>query len=271
MISWNLWRRLRTPFVTHPIYKRVITSAAVLSPWYLTCVMVLIGPALIVPGVVFMSAAYGLNWSVQIALQIARQREIGLYDLIAVAPPGLFGMSQAITSACLHRNGSLEQMQSFGAWMLRGFFAVVLLMLGNSLNPAAAQSDPYELVTILLSVVTLIVAVYIDHVQSLVVAVLVGMLVPSYVEKRIEAGVAAFFTYALLQIMTYVIAIITGFSALPTILEGLRLPALVMVIALPLLRLLLFALIREVIIGYLWSLLVRETNPDPSQAPVMTG
>lgn len=269
MLSWRLWRRLNRSMPEHPAYQRVIIQQPQPMPWYAGCAIIVAAPFVLLPAMIFMSAVYGLRWVVQIAGAIAREREVGMYDLLALTPLGAFGIGWVITAAYLHRNESLEQIQSAGAWLMRGFFTLVLMLAAASLaitpvipgdaNPALGQF------IIPLYLVTFGLAVYLDHLQSVVLACIVGMLIPAYTSRRMDAGLSAFGIYLLIQIATYALTLLLGFSLIPALFDVIHWTGFGPTFMLPLIRLVIFWGGREVIIRYLWLRLVRETNTTLSE------
>src|SRR5262245_42171716 len=122
MLTWKLWRGLKKPISRHPLFQRIMAAPPQDMPWYITCAVIVVAPFLILPAIVFLSAVYGLRWAMNIAGAIAREREAGMYELVSLTPAGAFGSSRAIVAACLHRNESLSQIQSVGAWVMRMAF-----------------------------------------------------------------------------------------------------------------------------------------------------
>lgn len=268
LLTWKLWRWLKKPLVGHPLYQRIVTNPPFIMPWYLGCVLILISPLLLLPAMVFLSAVYGLRWAMQIASHIAHEREFGMYELLAISPPGRLGINRTIISACLYRNESLEQVQAAGAWMMRGFFTLVFMLIGASITGNFIPEDvtaPAGAVIILIYLFTMAAAVYVDHLQSIVLAVLVGMLIPAYATRRIDAGAGAFIGYLTVQIVTYAITLIMGFVMVPRLLEFGQATEVVSAVILPIVRFAIFAVSREIIVWRLWETIVRESNVMPSE------
>lgn len=237
-------------------------------PWYLGCVLILISPLLLLPAMVFLSGVYGLRWAMQIASHIANERELGMYELLAISPSGRLGINRVIVSACLYRNESLEQVQAGGAWMMRGFFTLVFMLIGASVTGNFIPEDvtaPAGAVIILIYLFTMAAAVYADHLQSIVLAVLVGMLIPNFITRRIDAGAGAFIGYLMVQVVTYAITLVIGFAAVPRLLEFSQTSDVFNAILLPFIRLAVFVVSREIIIWRLWEVVVRENNAMPSE------
>lgn len=242
--------------------------------WYVSCAIILVAPFLLLPAFVFMSAIYGLRWAIMIASTIAQERQTGMYELIALSPHGLMGCNRAISAACLHRYEFFEQLQSFGAWVMRLVFTLILMMAIQSLSPPiiVSQDNPNLNSFIAgLYLLTMAIAIYIDHVQSIVLSNLVGMLTPNYVTNRLDAGFGALMVYLLLQIVTYLVTLIAGFVVLPSLLQGLNLQSQLVTILLAPLRLVIFYAIREWIIQIMWKALQNELNASQSELDFITG
>jgi len=258
---------MKRPLTGHPLYQHIITQPPYIMPWYMGCVLILFSPVLLIPGIVFLSAVYGLRWAVQIASSIANEHESGRYDLLAISPPGALGIGLIVMSACLHRNESLEQTEAGGTWLMRGFFTVTVMLIAASLTPAIIPKDT-ELsggIIVALYLLTMALAMYIDHLHSVVLAAEIGILIPIYATRRLDASAAAFILYLVIQVLTFVLTLLVGFSIAPSILETLQISTVASALILPFVRLIVFAGSREVIVHYLWKKLVRETDATPSE------
>jgi hypothetical protein len=251
----------------HPLYQRIVTQPPYIMPWYMGCILILFSPFLLLPAIVFLSAVYGLRWAVQIASSIAHERESGMYDLLVITPAGALGIGRLVMSACLHRNESLEQTEAAGTWIMRGFFTVVVMLIAASLSPSIIPPDAELLGGVIVAVylLTMGLAMYIDHLQSMVLAVEIGILVPNYATRRIDASATAFILYLVIQVSTFMLTLLIGFAIAPRILEIFQVSGVASAFALPIVRLGIFAGSREIIIRYLWRTLVRETDATPSE------
>jgi hypothetical protein len=267
ILTWTLWGWIRKPVTGHPLYQRIITQPPYIMPWYMGCVLILFSPFLLLPAIVFLSAVYGLRWAVQIASSLAQEGESGMYDLLVITPAGALGIGRIVMSACIHRNESLEQTDAAGTWIMRGFFTVVLMLIAASLSPSIIPDNAELFGGLIVAVylLTMGLAMYIDHLQSIVLGAEVGMLVPSYATRRLDASAAAFILYLVIQVVTFMLTLLLGFTIAPKILEIFQVSSILSAFTLPVIRLTLFAGSREVIIGYLWKTLVRQTAATPSE------
>ena len=271
MLTWTLWRALRKPPFAHPLYQQIIGRPASPMAASLSCVVVLVAPLLLLPALLFLSTVYGLRWAMQIASAIAVERETGRFDLLALAPDGAFGVSRAIMSAYLHRHESLSQIQSVGGWILRLAFMLTILLALTSLAEPILTTDYAPNVNeaiMVLYVVTMVAAIYIDHLQSIVIGLLVGMGLSTFAPRRLDASMGALLSYLLLQVAAYVVIVLIGFTLIPALLGAI--PAPYNTILLALLRLATLYLVRELLIRWLWSVVVRQTNAAASELEFMT-
>jgi hypothetical protein len=274
MLTWKLWRGLKKPAPRHPLFQRIMSAPPQDMPWYITCGIILVAPFLLLPAIVFLSAVYGLRWAMTIAGTIAREREVGMYELISLTPAGLLGSSRAIMAACMHRNESLAQIQSVGAWVMRMAFGLVLMLSTEMLSTPIIRYDVDPLLGQVITPIYLLMlgaAVYIDHVQSIVVSELVGMLMPIYTRRRTDAALSAGAVYLLVQTACYTLTLLLGFVVLSPVMEVLPILPQLRTILLPFLRVAIFYSIREGIIRVLWRRLVHETNAAVSEMDFMTG
>lgn len=273
MLTYKLWHGFKRPFPEHPLYQRVVTTPNKPMPWYVGCAVILVAPFLLLPAFVFMSAIYALRWAVTIATTITHEHETGMYDLVSLTTSGPIGCCRAISTACLHRNESMEQIQSPGAWIMRIVFSLVLMLSVASLTQPILVSPSNPNLNLLLSAIYLLlmaVAIYIDHVHSIIVGILVGILTPTYATNRLDAGFAALLVFLLIQVTTYMLTLILGFVALPNLLEALAISAPIMTLLLAPLRLVIFFALREWLVRVLWKVVVKETNAAPTELDFMT-
>ena len=273
MGTLSLWRGLKNPPANHPLYQRIMAAPPQAMSWYSACAFLMVAPLLLVPAMVFMSMFYSLRWAVVTSGTIAKERELGRFDLIAMSPAGAFGTTWAITSAFIHRNHSLEQIQSRSSWIFRLVFATVFLAsVGNfveSLVPFGTRGALLAIIP-LVYLFTLAAALYVDHLHSVAAGVLVGMLMPTYTQNRLDAGAGAFLMFLVVEIIIYTFTVFLGFSLLPTIFISLEVPSAAIALVLPFLRLGIFYLIGEGVIYGLWRILVDRLNVSASEVESMT-
>lgn len=273
MLTWKLWRGLKAPPTGHPLFQRIMAAPLRPTPWYVGCAIILLAPLLLLPAILFTSAFYSLRWAINISSMIARERETGMFDLVALSMTGAIGASWAIGTASIHRNQSLQQIQSPMSWVVRfGFTLLLLASLVNFVVPLMPSGTFIGIQTVIpvLYLLTLALGLYVDHVQSVALGALVGMLIPTYTRSRIDAGVGALIGFLLLQVITYALTLLIGFVLIPGLFPVFGNEPLIAAIALPLLRLLIFYAIREGIIVMVWRVLVERLNIAASEMVYVT-
>jgi hypothetical protein len=273
MLTWKLWRGLKAPPTHHPLFRRTLVAPLRPTPWYVGCSVIIVAPFLLLPAILFTSAFYSLRWAITVGSTIAREREAGMFELVSLSVDGGIGASWAICTAAIHRNQSLEQIQSPMSWIVRlGFTLLLLSSLGNFVEPLVPRDADMSMQTLipLLYLFTLSAALYMDHMQSVAMGSLIGMLMPSYTRSRVDAGIGSLIVFLLFQVITYVITLYIGFSLIPSLLRSLEVASVTASISLPILRLGVFFVIREAIIHGLWRVLVERLNIAASEIVYVT-
>ncbi len=298
MISYRLWDALNHPPTHHPLFWRMIRSDTLvyfpashmalldkLSVIYLIAfvgallltnvlswaaqsallalLLVLLALPIILPVVLllrltlFSGSFYGIAWTARISQQISRQQQTGAYDLLALLPSGELAAAWAISVGCLYRRHRFTNAQEMRSVWLRIILFAVAVMMMSALLRNAPDIAPALLLGVLACVA--IVALQIDFIQSTILAVLVGMIVPTC--TRTEARLWAAGGFLVLQVITYMVAILTAVVMLP----GAYLLALTA-------SLVVFCAVREALIAGLWYGLLRLSNTHPDDLEcVFTG
>lgn len=288
MMTWKLWRALQYPPVNHPLYRRTITQRpaeglrleegiTLRLLWRIALPLVFMTifalTPIIVPLVVVTPVLLpvivnwcGIQWAVKAGSTIARENELGTYDVIAMIPCGAFGASWTIGSACVHRGSSFADLHTFVGVLVR-FLLVMLgiaLMIAIVIGINGRTQTAGATFIALISVAALVAAFYLDYVQSALVGWLAGMLVPTYVRNPIDARLWGFVCFLLLQVTAYLVTWLIGFVVIPALYQSLSFGGLYADLSVRVLRVPVFYLVREGIIGVLWYALVQRLNAIPS-------
>lgn len=150
------------------------------------------------------------------------------------------------------------------ALILIVLIALVLISNAGQVRPTKlAQEEAQRYATMIVHVGAVIGFIYIDHVHSIVLGCLVGILVPSYVNRRIEAQLATLGLYLTLQVSAYALAWIIGLVILPTIYD--ETASGLAQISLALMQLFIFYSTREAMITILWNKVVERLNITPNE------
>ncbi len=187
MMTRRVWRAFRQPPLKHPLFERLVTSAA-FSPafgplwwnnlaiqgqiWLWSLLFIVDVRAL--PLMVLSGTLYGALWAVSISGAILQERNSGTYDLLCVMPEGSFGVNWAICMSCLHQGEAFRQVNSQEAWTIRLMLMIPLIITANlALNRWLTDSP-----VALLWMGVLVLLFYLDHIQSIIMGTLFGLLAP---------------------------------------------------------------------------------------------
>jgi hypothetical protein len=129
----------------------------------------------------------------------------------------------------------------------------------GSFSQAANDRNSQQLVA-LMYVIGLGIAFYIDFFQSVVVAILIAMITPTFGRNRFETQALTVGGFLGVQILTYLTTLVTGFILLTSIFNVLNLNGLLGETLLLGLRLGVFVLVREAFIVYLWQFAHQRLN-----------
>jgi hypothetical protein len=132
------------------------------------------------------------------------------------------------------------------------------------LSTAARQDafDLYQFSRLLIEIITLAAASYSDHVQSVVLGSLVGMLAPVCNRTRVDAHVWPVLLFLALQTVTALVPLLTSLVIVPAVYQALHLTGWYTAVSPPLIGLVMLYLLREGVITVLWRVLVYQLNAD---------
>lgn len=286
MVTWLLWRRLRTlphqqiPWWHQPEATKKprrwlqlligLTLATGVMIWLIQtpiAFLAILWILLALPfGFLFLNGLlYGLYWAVQISTTLAREYELGHFSMLSLTPHGGIGASWLWATTIVNRNNTLHKLHI----MVRAvvIIALLTLLLAFITVYISAQNSPSTRIasfgglTSIVLLALVVVALFFEHMQSIVIGSLLGMLIPARLPTVFDARIWSVGVYLLLQL---------GFYALMVIAIGI-LPLLFRLIGFVgnwadlihgLLLLLIFFALREGIIRLLWRNLNYQLNAD---------
>jgi hypothetical protein len=188
------------------------------------------------------SSVYVVAWAMSTSDAIIREQERHTYDLFCLAPSGALGANLAICTAVLHRDDTLGWLgvlrKLLSAVLLIVLFSILLTTISRQIIP-----DGFEVLRLSLDMVALVIVSYVDHVQSVVLGSLVGMLTPIFSRTRYDATVLAGGLFLAFQAITLLVALVLLRGSL-------------------MITLLVFCLTREFFIALLWRVLAYCLNAD---------
>lgn len=297
MLSWSLWKTIKNPPVGHPIFQRVSVEQPVAIPriasrhtirlaqfllGVLAAILLIQNPQLIL--LVFMGSAflvlsilviplllpiavfaYGAFLAATISNLISTEKEAHTYSLLCVSPGGSLSINWIIGSGVLHRGQTFDWLHAairtvliialFGMFVIVGIIIAlaVSMLFGNDVRgfPDALRTS--------IELFAMLGIFYSGYIQSLVLAVIVGVLVPHYDIRKRDAQPTAATGYLALQFGTYLTAILIIVS-LNNHFHGHSMEADLL---LPPLYFIITYGIREVAIRWLWHQLIYRLNATP--------
>ena len=297
MITPRLWRALHHPFST-VMYRRFVTAkphrhlpqqvtdilhrfwTSDLVPLSVLFGLLLLGITggmdLVVAVLSLLPLSFlasgtitGMLLTSSVSNTIASERERGHYELVSVTPVGSVGASWEICHQTYRDNRLLQSLKGilFGIHLLAFFVGVLFLIFAVGLWAAlvstnSRQYDPTEYASIWHMIIfyfSILVAVRIDAMQSIVVGGLVGMISPTYTSNQLDARGIAVGVYLLIQFFYYSAAAVVCFRVIPWaydvtgVTKGVEATVIQVVV---------FFLMREAVIYVLWHILAYRLNAN---------
>lgn len=217
------------------------------------------------------------DWFVapRVSEAIAREYMHKTYDLLIMSPLGNLGAFWIISGARLGRNRSKAPKKNTNPKKTRfliGTMLILLFVICTWIAALALDIDIYNLSTlpvtmwivVLIYGITTMLAGLCELEQTPAIGTLIGMLAPTYLRRPFEAQAAALFVFVVMQGIAYGFIYVVGFLLLPQIIEALN-AGLIGAIALPILRLLVFAVVRESVVAGLWRSLSHRLRAHDSE------
>lgn len=277
MISLRVWRALNSPPGVHPLFQRTVLLPANVPRHYFTLanstVNFVLGighhaPTLLLlfmpPILSLIGIGYGLECALRISTAIARGVEDNTYSLLALTPGGPINASWVISASALYRNRDFDRLRTtiYGTLIfslaLAPLYTLFSLVFSVDINGHFMSSA--DVFANFVNFLTTLAVVYLEYIQSTVQGVLVGILIPSYVNNRLDANLYALGSFLLLQFAAYSAFILAGFGILNALIDRLPVHEGAALILLALLRIVTFFAIREVILNGLWRLVATRLN-----------
>jgi hypothetical protein len=199
----------------------------------------------IVPMVAFIGPVYGMAWVIGISEHLARTREGGTLDLLSLTPSGPLGASLTLAIASMYREGALVRINQRSTWA--GRVAAVLLVAYAVIATQVNGGAP--VLGLLMTTFILTAALYPDHVQSISLACITGILAADFGTRQHNAQWLAFLLLVAVQAAVYGAAL-----TLYLLLTGDDLHMAAAAVA----AVALLLLARELLFGLLWRALVNR-------------
>lgn len=284
MLLWRLWRAIQNPPWQQPIYRRGFLQARLQSPrvtgTFFPWMMMLAGigfcsastwpwlPNLIIVGMFLINIVYALTSGAAVSHAIATEKMSNRYPLLASSPSGTFGIAWATCVTRLHRRSSFAWVPFFvrliSIVVAVTLFIIVLMTLLVASSGRGAQASA-ELNTMILQQATgavgLVVLFCFDHFYSLVTAAMFGMLVPIDEANPYEAQIRSLSSFVVVQVSVYVVCFVVFFG-----MQNAGLAGVIGTLEQIIVTAVVYILLREVILRWLWRVLVTYLNAAMPEA-----
>ena len=293
MMTWKLWRMLKIPPGGDPIFRRSSQYHQSPGRWlqYLDFVSSLViitaivaylrasllasssglSPIILFVGFLILGGSiHGVDWALAISDTVAQARTNNTLDLLSATPRGAIGAIWSLALSQIHHASSFYSRYarrrriffSLGAVLLVLILALGGMVLTTTNANVRSLLDLSALVVGVLSSFALLVATYVDYIQSIVVSLLVGMIAPSFSRQRFDAQVLGLGGFLVAQFGTYIATYLVCFLILPSIGQAFSVDSITLELILLLPRLFVFFLIREALIVLLWRWLILQFNEE---------
>ncbi|MCA9915982.1 MAG: hypothetical protein KC496_21655 [Anaerolineae bacterium] len=291
-LTWKLWNALYYPPRKNPLFRRMMDRQRWRLPTAWLTGLVILGfgagcalffrfPELAlalafslgIGAPISMIGAHGsilaLWWAWHISDTLLDARREQQDDLLGMLPGGLLGAGWLISAGLMHRGDWLRQAHSFMRPVLLMVVGLLVILVLVSLAWLALAGRPITAngLTLIIGVYSLIalgLAFWFDHIQSILLAPLLGLLLPQVLRDRFLIRAVLLLGFPLLQIGTLLLAytiyrlwVLLIFSLMQSILLGY---ALAMGLGL-----LTVFLMRETLLAFLWRAVLHVYGADPQE------
>jgi hypothetical protein len=220
----------------------------------------------------FNGTMLGIYWVSAITVLLAHHLGHKRAELIGTTPRSILGISWIIATVCIHRGDTLRTAYR----LIQSVAGTVGVLLGIALGFIAAnladsplRSSQVNLLVDILGMLGFVLVVWIDHIQSIVLAALVSILTPTYTTERPLIRIGAISIYVTIQMIFY--AVMIAFLrvcqlATAIIFDGLIAQRIMVIIVM----LIAFYGVRELLLSALYRLILKryEVTEDEFQGVV---
>lgn len=286
-LTWQLWNALRFPMRRHPIFNHARTpsdSSDVPSPFWrwlgriaLVCVilfammfpvptlMTSIGFAIGLPLllILFNGTALGIILVTGISKTIASAQKSTRFELMSVSAEGALGVSWLLATGTIHRRNWLKVIYRLVKWVVMLVLvllalAIFMLLLGTITSESELlRQQQLNVLRDVINMSLLVAVLWLDHVQSIVIAIVLGIVLPTIIRVEVQLASMATMIYLIIQCCTY-LAIFVVYRLIDIILSGLWGDMFIISIAVTFISIMTFYLTREAIIGVLWRIMLNK-------------
>lgn len=301
----RFWQALQHPPVHHSLFRRIaeqymfkeewtpfwlgwsqnrkILSSGVLTfifvvgiftvPQLLTFLIFILPIMATILYVVLHGTMIGLQQCLRISSIIARARERGMYDLLALAPIGAFGITWTLCTGSIYYDTTAGgSTAAHRVWISRILFLAVFLLIGlmSLATPRNTVGSPSgTLVLTLITVLLIGFSFFLDDMLSSVIGIQIGLIVPMLTTGIVNTRAVAAALFLLLQLISYLLAWVIGFIVLPEAALTLSISPFAGMLFLRLAQVAMLFLVRELIARVLWYVFRRLMDNDVTETATL--
>jgi hypothetical protein len=297
MISWQLWQALQRPPINHPLFKHTAgidrvsrrlmffaegLAPATLGTGVLLCAAMWFLPYMTIFAQLFLmwgtaplafimvnGTLFGAIWAATIGKTIAAEYTRKRYELLCLSPAGTLLTNWAVGTACLYRNQLFQFIHTQRNTIIFSVImpASVLLVIGFTLSAPPPRGA--VLVSNIIAYTIVIIAFFADYIYSMVLCSLAGMLAPALAPNSLNAPLWAIGIFLVFQILGYTAIFVLDLVALPVLFGVAQFHGVYAEVTLAVLRLLIFFVVREASVTYLWRLFLKRLNIEEPELLTM--
>ncbi len=288
MISFKLWRALSKPPRHHPLFQYVLTGSNREKPgvtsgfvvWVLMLVAfifiwsVIFKPVMgvILAMFVALNSVYATRWVLRISQTILEEKQTRRFDLLASLPIGLLGTSWALSTGAVHRRSSFRWLPylilmivTIAFIALCGLVTVTFTLLEELSNNQASFMANLDFVRIGIQIIPFVILFYIDHIYSILTAIIFGQIATIDIANIAEGQVRALIGFLAIQVVTYLFAFLIFMLGLPYFFSLWGLDEVGHLVLIALMGIAFFVVMREWTTYLLWIFLTKSLHADANE------
>lgn len=288
MLSLKLWRALRNPPRRHPLFQRVLVNARrdtiqITSGFVIFGIMIAFAlfvfsmlvqwlGLLIIAAFILLNSIYAARWAIRITTTILTEKESRRYDLLAALPTGLLGTSWALSTGAVHKRSSFRWLPYFVLVVVMitlvalGLLVTITLMLLEPIsNTESMLAAHLDFIYMGIMAIPFVLIFYIDHLYSILTAVLVGQVVTVDAKYTAAGQTYGVLVFMALQVLIYALTFGVAVLFVPALFSSAGLSGLLPLVMMSILGVFLFVLVREYTVQKLWQHLTTSLEADPQE------
>ncbi|GAB5490727.1 MAG: hypothetical protein Phog2KO_09420 [Phototrophicaceae bacterium] len=285
MISLKLWHALSKPPRQHPLFQYVLADSKREKPgvtsgfvvWVLMLASFMFVWAVIfkpVMGIILalfvaLNSIYATRWVLRISRIILEEKQSRRFDLLASLPIGLLGTSWALSTGAVHQRSSFRWLPYLILMVviiafiaLCGLITVTFALLEQLSNNEAALMANLDFVRIGIQIIPFVILFYIDHIYSILTAIILGQIATIDIANIAEGQVRALLGFLAIQVMTYLIAFLISIVGLPYLFNLFGFTGVGHLVLSAVIGIAVFVSMREWTTYLLWSFLTHALEAD---------